>query len=74
MVEQIIAGDNPDEMYWIQDDDEGGLSWSPGRVVEVRPNSYVLECIVSGDHFEIDKDDPAVVHPTCLGKLDQPKT
>ena len=68
MVEQIIAGDNPDEMYWIQDDDEGGLSWSPGRVVEVRSTSYVLECIVSGDHFEIDKDDPAVVHPTCLGK------
>ena len=68
MVEQIIAGDNPDEMYWIQDDDEGGLSWSPGRVVEVRKTSYVLECIVSGDHFEIDKDDPAVVHPTCLGK------
>jgi len=55
-------------MYWIQDDEEGGLMWSPGTVVEVRPKSYVLECIVSGDHFEIDKEDPAVVHPSCLGK------
>jgi len=58
-------------MYWIQDDEEGGLMWSPGTVVEVRPKSYVLECIVSGDHFEIDKEDPAVVHPSCLGKLVQ---
>ena len=74
MVEQIIAVDNPDEMYWIQDDDDGGLCWSPGRVVEVRPKSYVLECIVSGDHFEIDKDDPLVVHPTCLGKSNCPIT
>ena len=43
--------------------------WSPGSVVEVRPKTFVLECIVSGDHFEIDKDDPAVVHPSCLGKF-----
>lgn len=55
-------------MYWIQDDDEDGLCWSPGRVVEVRPKTLVLECIVQGDHFEIDRDDPTVVHPSCLGK------
>ena len=68
MVEQIIAGENPDAMYWIHDDEEGGLCWSPGRVVEVKPRSYEVECIVSGDRYEIDKDDPAVVHPSCLGK------
>ena len=69
MVELHAAGNPDDEMYWIQDDEEGGLCWSPGKVVEVRADSYVLECIVSGDHFEIDKDDPATVHPSCLGKF-----
>jgi len=68
MVELHPGGNPADLMYWIQDDEEGGLMWSPGTVVEVRPKSYVLECIVSGDHFEIDKEDPAVVHPSCLGK------
>ena len=69
MVEPILGGgDHSDEMYWIQDDEEDGLCWSPGKVVEVRSTSFVLECIVSGDHFEIDRDDPAVVHPSCLGK------
>ena len=69
MVESVIGGDRSDEMYWIQDDEEDGLQWSPGRVVEVRPRTLVLECIVSGDHFEIDKDDPSAVHPSCLGKF-----
>lgn len=71
MVEQIIGGthDPSKDMYWIQDDDEDGLCWSPGRVVEVRAQTFVLECIVSNDHFEIEKDDPAVVHPSCLGKF-----
>ena len=68
MVEAVIGGDASGELNWIQDDEDDGLQWSPGRVVEVRADSYVLECIVSGDHFEIDKDDPAVVHPSCLGK------
>ena len=64
-----IAGRSAEnEMFWIQDDDEDGLCWSPGRVVEVRPKTYVVECIISGDHFEIDRDDPAQVHPSCLGK------
>ena len=69
MVELVPGADKTDEMFWIQDDDEGGLFWSPGRVVEVRPKSYILECIVSGDHYEIPKEDPTVVHPSCLGKL-----
>ena len=66
MVEAITKSEN--EMFWIQDDDDDGLCWSPGRVIEVRPTAYVLECIVSGDHFEIPKDDPVQVHPSCLGK------
>lgn len=69
MVELHPSGELPEEKYWIQDDEDGGLCWSPGKVVEVRPDTYILECIVSGDHFEIDKDDPAVVHPSCLGKF-----
>ena len=65
----VEHADGSNEMYWIQDDEEGGLCWSPGKVVEVRPKSFVLECIVSGDHFEIEKEDSAVVHPSCLGKF-----
>ena len=57
-----------DEMYWIQDDDEDGLMWSPGRVVSVHPDKFIVECIVQGDQYEIDRDDPMVVHPSCLGK------
>ena len=69
MVEAVVnGGDGTGEMYWIQDDEEDGLCWSPGTVVDVRDNSVVLECIVSGDHFEIEKQDRVVVHPSCLGK------
>ena len=68
-IKTVVGGHDPSaDMYWIQDDDEDGLCWSPGRVVETRPTSFVLECIVSNDHFEIDKDDNAVVHPSCLGE------
>lgn len=69
MVEAIVGGENSDNLFWIYDDDEGGLCWSPGTVVDVRADSYVLECIVSGDHFEIEKKESSVVHPSCLGKL-----
>jgi hypothetical protein len=64
----VELGDGSDEMFWIQDDEEDGLCWSPGRVVETRDKTLVLECIVSGDHFEIEKGEQVVVHPSCLGK------
>ena len=35
-------------------------------MIEVRPTSYVVECIVAGTQFEIDKGDETVVHPSCL--------
>ena len=69
MVEPILHGhDASNDMYWIQDDEEDGLCWSPGKVIVIRASSFILECIVSGDHFEIEKDDGVVVHPSCLGK------
>ena len=68
MVELLPGNNKSDEMFWIQDDEEGGLFWSPGRVVDVRSDCYVVECIISGEHYEIEKDDPLVVHPSCLGK------
>ena len=54
-------------MYWIYDDED--LCWSPGEVVQMKGKEIVVKCIISGNAYEIEKDDALVVHPSCLSKF-----
>ena len=63
---QSAAGSSK-EMYWIYDDED--LCWSPGEVVQMKGREIVVKCIISGNAYEIEKDDALVVHPSCLRKL-----
>ena len=37
------------EMYWIVDCED--LCWSPGVEVANQGDSYVVKCILTGDHY-----------------------
>ena len=54
------------EMYWIVDCED--LCWSPGVEVANREKCYVVKCILTGDHYEIEKKEAINIHPSCLGK------
>lgn len=66
MVETLNNAGGNKEMYWIYDDED--LCWSPGEVVEMRGKEIVVKCTISGNAYEIEKDDAIVVHPSCLSK------
>ena len=61
------TGGGSKEMYWIYDDED--LCWSPGEVVQMKGKEIVVKCIISGNAYEIEKDDALVVHPSCLSKF-----
>ena len=54
------------DMYWIVECDD--LCWSPGVEVGNRNKTIVVKCMMTGGHYEIEKDYAINVHPTCLGK------
>ena len=54
------------EMYWIVDCED--LCWSPGVEVETRKKTIVVRCMMTGGHYEIEKNYAINVHPSCLGK------
>ena len=54
------------EMYWIIDCED--LCWSPGIEVEKRKKTIVVKCMMTGGHYEIEKEFAINVHPSCLGK------
>ena len=60
------------EMYWIVDCED--LCWSPGVEVETRKKTIVVKCMMTGGHYEIEKEYAHVVHPSCLGKRNPPIT
>ena len=46
-------GSGDREMYWIVDAED--LCWSPGVEVETRKASIVVKCMMTGAHYEIEK-------------------